>query len=316
MKPAQRLAMIPALSLLIALAIGQGSGLPHANAHGNFVPQETGTENVVPKPLEDIGIEEKLGAQVDPQLTFRNEKGETVPLASFFKGHKPVLLSLAYYSCPSLCNFHLNGLTDAFRDLKAPLGEEFEFVVVSIEPKENPELAAQKKAAYIESYGRPEGAKGWHFLTGDQAQITALAKQVGFKYRWDEESKQWAHTAAAYVLTPDGKISRYLYGIVFDPKVLRLSMVEASDGKIGTIVDKLTLFCFHFDPKGNKYAIAAFNVMRAGGALTVFILALFLIPFWFRNRREERESRNSSGSGPGKNPPGPKLGENRLQGEA
>lgn len=195
---------------------------------------------------------------------------------------------MAYYSCPSLCNFHLNGLNDAFKKLKEPVGKEFNFVVVSIEPKETPELAEQKKANYLKAYGRPEGNDGWHFLVGDEDSVRELAKQVGFGYKWDETQQQWAHAAAAFVLTPEGRISRYLYGIDFSPQTMRLSLVEASNGRIGTLADKLTLFCFHFDPKASKYTLAAFNVVRAGGALMVIILAAFLTPFWFRNRRAEK----------------------------
>lgn len=249
---------------------------------------EAGIENETPQQLEGVGITEHLGDHVNLDLNFRNEQGEVVPLRTYFKDHKPVLLTMAYYSCPSLCNFHLNGLNDAFKKMSSPIGSEFNVVVVSIEPKETPELASAKKASYIKAYGRPEGAAGWHFLVGDEPQIRELAKQVGFGYRWDEEQKQWAHAAAAYVLTPEGRISRYLYGIDFDPKTVRLSLVEASNGRIGTLVDKLILYCFHFDPKASKYTLYAFNVMRSGSVLVVIVLAIFLAPFWFRNRREEK----------------------------
>jgi protein SCO1/2 len=175
-------------------------------------------------------------------------------------------------------------MNDAMREMPWTLGNEFDMVVVSIDAREKPELAAQKKASYIKAYGRPDGARGWHFLTGDEPQIQALARQVGFKYRWDEKEKQFAHASAAYVLTPDGRISRYLYGIVFTPQVLRLSLVEAGDGKIGSIVDKLTLWCFHYDPSSSKYALAATSVMRGGGVAAVLALAAFLFPFWYRQR--------------------------------
>ena len=180
--------------------------------------------------------------------------------------------------------------------MKATLGQEFEVVVVSIEPKEGPELAKQKRAAYIEAYGRPEGINGWHFLTGEEKNIRKLAEQVGFKYRWDEKQKQWAHASAAYAITPEGRVSRYFYGIVFDPKFVRLSMIEASNGFIGTIADKITLFCFHFDAKENKYTVAAFNIMRAGGGLTVLVMVAFLVPFWVRGRKREHDSGLHSGT--------------------
>ncbi|MES2963409.1 MAG: SCO family protein [Bdellovibrionota bacterium] len=276
---------------LIALALASAAGV-HAPssvlARGEMDSmQAEGFANAVPKPLEGIGIDEHLGEKIDLDLTFKDENGQSVPLRSFVKDGKPVLLSLAYYACPSLCNFHMNGLLDAFKKMPQPLGQEFNAVVVSIEPKETPQLARDKKATYMKSYGRPEGEKGWHFLTGDAASIAKLAKQVGFNYRWDEGEQQYAHASAATVVAPDGKISRYLYGIVFDPKTIRLSMIEASDGKVGTVVDKLILYCFHFDSKASKYSLAAFNVMRAGGVAIVVILAIFLAPFWFRSRKGE-----------------------------
>lgn len=261
------------------------------------LPPAPGMANETPEPLKEVGITEHLGDQIDLDLQFKDETGALVPLRSFFKDHKPVLLSLAYYSCPSLCNFHLNGLRDVFKALKAPLGHDFNAVVVSIDPRETPELAANKKTSYIESYGRPEGAEGWHFLVGEDANIKKLAEQVGFRYRWDEDEKQWAHAAAAYVITPDGKISRYLYGIEFSPQTLRLSMIEASNGRIGNIVDKLILFCFHFDPKASKYTIYAFNVMRVGGGMVALLIMGYLALFWVRSRRENSIV-NGGGDGP------------------
>jgi protein SCO1/2 len=274
---------------IVCLGLALSASAPSSAAFArDLVKGATGVENEVPASMKDIGIEEHLGDTVNLDLKFKNEKGEVVPLRHYFDGHKPVLLSLAYYSCPSLCNFHLNGLNDAFKQMKQPLGHEFNVVVVSIEPKETPELASAKRASYLKAYGRPEGDGGWHFLVGSQDQIAELAKEVGFKYRWDEGQKQYAHASAAYVLTPIGQISRYLYGIVFDPKTVRLSMIEASEGRIGTIVDKLTLFCFHYDQKGSKYALAAFNVVRAAALLIVLVMAMFMTPFWLKARRDNK----------------------------
>jgi protein SCO1/2 len=181
----------------VAVMLGQAMASGHAFAHEGFDGRDAGSSNETPEELKNVGIEEHLGDQVDMGLTFRDEMGAVVPLSAFTANHKPVLLTLAYYECPGLCNFHLNGLTDAFKEIKEPLGKEFEVVVVSIQPKETPELAAKKKDAYLKAYGRPEGANGWHFLTGDQANISKLAQQVGFKYHWDEKEKQFAHTSAA-----------------------------------------------------------------------------------------------------------------------
>ena len=260
-----------------------------AVAHDLNVREVPGYENEVPKQLVGVGITEHMGQTIDLDLKFKDEAGKTVTLRDFVgQNGQAALLSLAYYSCPSLCSFHLNGLKDAFKQMKKPLGSEFQAIVVSIEPKETPTLAAAKKATYIQAYGRPEGAKGWHFLTGDAENITKLAKQIGFNYRWDEEQKQWAHASAAAVLTPTGEISRYLYGIVFDPKTVRLSAIEAADGKTGTVMDRVILYCFHYNKSSSKYSLMVSNIMTGGGALILLVMAIFLVPFWIRNRRKSQ----------------------------
>lgn len=251
-----------------------------------FGRSQEGHPNEVPEQLKDVGITPKLGDKIDLDAKFVDSTGKEVTLRDYTKDGKPLLLSLAYFSCPSLCNFHLNGLNDAFKQMKEPLGKEFNLVVVSIEPKETPALAAAKQASYVKAYGRPEGDNGWHFLTASAAASAALAKSVGFAYKWDEKQKQYAHASAAYAIAPDGTITRYLYGIVFDPKTVRLSMLEASKGHIGNVVDKLTLYCFHYDANTNQYTLAAFNLMRAGGILIMLVLGAFIVPFWFRSRRE------------------------------
>lgn len=251
-----------------------------------FAKPKEGHSNETPKDLENLDIEQKLGDKIDLDATFVDHEGKSVRLADYVKDGKPLLLSLAYFNCPSLCNFHLNGLNDAFKAMAKPLGDEFNVVVVSFDPKEKTPLASAKRENYLKAYGRPEGAKGWHFLTGESPAIEPLANAVGFKYRWDEEQKQYAHAAAAYAISPDGTISRYFYGITFDPKTVRLSMIEASKGLVGSLVDKLTLFCFHYDPKESRYTVAAFNVMRAGGVMMLLVLGAFLLPFWIRSRKE------------------------------
>lgn len=252
-----------------------------------FVKAAPGHLNETPTELTDVGIEPKLGDKVDLDAKFFDHTGREVTLRDYTKDGKPILLSLAYYSCPSLCNFHLNGLNDAFKQMKQPLGEEFNLVIVSFDPKEKPPLASAKRDNYLKEYARPEGDSGWHFLTGAAESSAALAKAVGFGFRWDESQKQYAHASAAFAISPDGTITRYLFGIVFDPKTVRLSMLEASKGKIGTVIDKLILYCFHYDPKENKYTLAAFNVMRAGGIMILLVLGAFLVPFWFRGRDQK-----------------------------
>ncbi len=277
-----------ALAALATISVASSSF-----AHDGLQRKDEGIANETPEQLKGVGIDEHIGQNVDLDLKFKDETGALVPLRNFVgQNGQAAFLSLAYYSCPSLCSFHLNGLKDAFKEIKKPLGSEFQAIVVSIEPKETPELASQKKENYIRAYGRPEGAKGWHFLTGDQASIAALAKQVGFNYRWDEDQKQWAHASAAAVLTPTGEISRYLYGIVFDPKTVRLSAIEAADGKTGTAMDRLILYCFHYNAKSSKYSLMLSNIMSGGGALILVIMAIFLAPFWIRNFRHKTHQKS------------------------
>jgi protein SCO1 len=254
----------------------------------DFAKPIEGVANDTPAKLEDIGIDPHLGEKIDLDAKLIDEAGKEVTLRDFTKDGRPILLSLAYYSCPSLCSFHLNGLNDAFKQMKEPLGKEFNLVVVSFDPKETPALASAKKDSYLRAYDRPEGNRGWHFLTGAGPTTAALAKAVGFKYRWDEDQKQYAHASAAYAIAPDGTITRYLFGIVFDPKTVRLSMLEASKGHVGTVIDKLILYCFHYDAKANRYTLAAFNVMRAGGLLVLLVIGAFLVPFWFRTKENAR----------------------------
>lgn len=239
----------------------------------------------VPPELKDVGITEKLGDQLDLSLPFQNEKGETVTLGSFFDGKRPVLLSIVYYNCPGLCNFHLNGVADVLKNMDWQLGREFDMVVVSMDHTETPDLAAKKKANYIETLGRPEMEKGWHFLVGSEDSVKKLTSQLGFGFGWDEVSKQWAHSAAIHVLTPAGVISRYLYGIQFDPKTVRLSLVEASHGLLGTVIDKLVLTCFQYNPDTRGYAFYAYNIVRYGAGAVAVVLLAFLVPIWWRERR-------------------------------
>ena len=236
----------------------------------------------LPKELEGVGIAEKLGQAVDLDLTFIGEDGYPVTLRSFFGKGRPVILNLVYYSCPMLCNLVLNGQTSALREIPWTPGEEFEVVTISIDPTENFGLARSKKAVYLASYDRP--APGWHFLADHQGNIKKLAKQIGFNYRFDERQQQYAHSAAIMVLTPEGKVSRYLYGIRYRARDLRLALTEASEGKFGMSVERLLLFCFHYDPQAKSYVPFAANFMRAGGALIVLLMGFVLFRLWRRER--------------------------------
>jgi protein SCO1/2 len=241
-----------------------------------------------PAELQNVGVTEHLGAQLDTSLQFTDDKGVSAPLSRFFEKGKPVVMAIVYYSCPGLCNFHLNGLTDAMKAMKWTLGNQFELVAVSMNHRENAELAAHKKATYVKAYGRPESADGWHFLVGSEANVKKLADEFGFKFNWLPDKQQYAHASVTYVVTPEGKISRYLQGIQPDPTTLKLSLLEASNGKIGNIIDHAMMFCFQFDPHKNKYTLYAWNLMRIGAILMVLLLAVLLIPLWRREQRKER----------------------------
>ncbi|MGH9627509.1 MAG: SCO family protein [Bryobacteraceae bacterium] len=241
-----------------------------------------GAEEALPPELEGIDVEEKLGQKIDLDLTFTAENGYPATLRSFFKEGKPVILNLVYYRCPMLCNLVLNGQTDALREIPWTPGNEFEIVTVSIDPAETFALAAKKKQFYLATYDRP--ATGWHFLTDKNGNVQKLADQVGFRYRYDERQQQFVHAAAIMVLTPDGRVSRYLYGAKFKPRDVRLALTEASEGKLGTTVDKLLMFCFHYDSAARSYVPFARNIMRAGGVLVILIFGSVLVHLWRRER--------------------------------
>ena len=247
----------------------------------------------IPAELKDIGIEEKLGSQVAiNELTFKDESGQEVKLSQYFHTKKPVILTMVYYECPNLCNFLLNGLVDSMKPFNWTPGQEFDVISVSINPKEGPALAVAKKEAYLKSYGRPEAAEGWHFLTSSTDQAKRLADQLGFKYRYVEKEKQYAHSAALFVLTPEGKISRYLYGISFSEKDLRLSLLEASSGKIGTIIDRIILFCYRYNPATRKYSIYLTQLMQFAGLGTVLLFGGYMATFWYRQRKLNQGERH------------------------
>jgi len=235
--------------------------------------------NTRPPRLENVGIEQHLDAQVPPDLTFRDEAGKTVKLGNYF-GHKPLILNLVYYNCTMLCGEALAGLASAMRLIKFDVGNEFDVVTVSFDPRETPEMAAAKKKDYIGRYGRPNAAAGWHFLTGQADSINALTKAVGFQYQYDAKTNQYAHATAIMVLTPQGRISRYFYGVDFPPKDLRMGLVEASQGKIGNAVDAVLLYCYHYDPETGKYGAMVANILRLAAAATILIMGIFLFILW------------------------------------
>jgi protein SCO1 len=235
--------------------------------------------NTRPPRLENVGIEQHLDAQVPPDLTFRDDAGKTVKLGDYF-GHKPLILNLVYYNCTMLCGEALAGLSSAMRLVKFDVGNEFDVITVSFDPRETSEMAAVKKIDYVKRYGRPNAASGWHFLTGQAESINALTKVVGFQYQYDAKSNQFAHATAIMVLTPQGRISRYFYGVDFPPKDLRMGLVEASQGKIGNAVDAVLLYCYHYDPETGKYGAMVANILRLAAAATILVMGIFLFILW------------------------------------
>jgi protein SCO1/2 len=239
-----------------------------------------------PAILRNVSIEQRLDSPLPLGLEFRDESGRAVRLGDYF-GSRPVVLVLAYYDCPMLCTQVLNGLVSAMRILSFDAGREYEVVTVSFDPRDDPSDARAKKEPYVARYGRAGAAAGWHFLTGDPKAIAALTQAVGFRYTWDERLEQFAHASAIYVATPAGRLSRYFYGIEYAPRDLRLALVEASHGKIGTPVDQLLLYCYHYDPAAGRYGAVVMNMVRVAGVAFVLILSTFLFAMWRREKRRE-----------------------------
>lgn len=244
--------------------------------------QETGALDPI---YDGVGLDQKLGASIPEDVFFTNPYGEQVSLQAYFEDDRPVILNLVYHSCPMLCNVLMDGFTRALKEMEWTPGEQFDIVTISIAPNESRQLAHSKKVHYVEELGRPEAAAGWHFLTGDQASISRVADAVGFRYKWVDEIEQFAHPAIITILTPEGVISSYLQGLNFEPRDIRLALVEASGGSIGAPIDLITLYCLRYDPQSNSYVAHAENLMRLGGFLTVLALGAMLFVFWRRENR-------------------------------
>ena len=238
-------------------------------------PDPTMPSNQVPTALSTVSFEQRLNEQLPLDLEFRDETGRTVKLGDYY-GRKPVILTFVYYECPMLCTQVLNGLESALRVLTESVGKEFDVVTVSFDPKETPVLAAGKKKAYLERYKRPEAEQGWHFLTGDPASIEALTRAAGFSYSWDEATHQFAHASGIVVTTPAGKVARYFFGIDYSPRDVKFALIESSNEKIGTLADKLLLYCYHYNPATGNYGFVAMRAVRIGGAVTILALVGFV----------------------------------------
>ena len=249
-----------------------------------FIAAPLRADQALPPLARDVRIDQRLNEQLPPDLEFRDEMGHKVRLGQFFDG-RPHILTLVYFSCPKLCTLVLNGLRDALQATPGfDVGKQFNIITVSFDPRESPPMAAEKKKNYVASYGREGAEAGWHFLVGSQASIDRLTDAAGFRYAYDPKLDQFIHAATIIILTPEGRISRYLYGVKFAPKDLRLALVEASDRKIGSPIDQVLLLCYHYDPAAGKYTASVMNFVRAGGVLTILALAVFGLAMWRRER--------------------------------
>ena len=269
--------MVAACSYVHAQAGPPGPSSPLYGAR----PEAGNVSTGLPTALRDVRIEQKLDQQLPLELVFRDEKGQQVKLGQYFGGHKPVVLAFVYYDCPMLCTQVLNGMGEAFRVLPFELGKEYDVVTISFDPRESAELADAKKKVYVgylPAKMQASANAGWHFLTGDAESIKQITDAVGFRYHYDEATKQFAHASAIMVATPQGKLSRYYYGIQYSARDLRLGLIESSQNKIGSPVDQLLLYCYHYDPATGKYGAVVMNIVRAGGVVTLLtIVAMFFI---------------------------------------
>jgi protein SCO1 len=247
--------------------------------------QEPGIpSSTVPAALREIGFDQNLDKQVPLDAPFKDETGRVVKLGDYF-GKRPVVMLFAYYDCPMLCTVVINGLASALNVLSLVPGKDFEIVTVSFNPRDTPASASAKKAAYIARDKQPGAAAAWHFLTGDPSSIDPLTKAAGFRYVWDEETKQFAHPTGVMVLTPDGRLARYLFGIEYGPRDLRYAIVDASNGKVGSVVDSLVLYCYHYDPAMGRYSVAIMRLVRTAAAATVLAVGAFIFVMVRREKR-------------------------------
>jgi protein SCO1 len=262
--------------LLVVLTLVIAGATARAQFFNRMRKDEHAPKEPPSEVVQKVSIDQNLNAQLPLELPFRDETGRGVKLGEYF-GAKPVLLVLAYYECPQLCTQVLNGLAKALKVVKFDPGKDFEIVVVSIDPKETPGMAAEKKADLLRRYGRPDTAAGWHFLTGPQPSIDRLTEAVGFSYSYDQERNQYAHAAGMVILTPQGKISRYFFGLEYQPRDVRLGLIESSGGKIGNLVDQVLLYCFHYDPVVGRYSAMTLNILRLAAVATTVGLILLIV---------------------------------------
>lgn len=258
----------------------------------NRPPDEARVDSSLPRALREVGIDQRLNEQIPLDTVFRDETGREVRIGDYFNGGRPVLLALVYFDCPMMCIQVMGGITSSLKIVPFVPGRDFDVVLVSFDPRETPELAARNKERYLRRYGYPETAAGWHFLTGEQQSISRLADAVGFRYYFDETTEQFAHASGIMILTPDGHLARYFYGIEYSPRDVRLGLVEAAENRIGSPVDRILLYCYHYDPASGKYGATIMNIMRIGGILMIIgFAALYTVLRWWK----PRAARNNAG---------------------
>ncbi|CAN5588527.1 SCO family protein [soil metagenome] len=287
------------LMMVLALAAPFAELLSQKNEHYNsplysprkYEPGKSDVASGLPETLKKTGIEQRLGEQLPVDAEFTDENGRTIKLGDLFKNGRPAVLALVYYECPMLCNQILNGLTGTLKGISLEPGKDFDVIAISFDARENgkTELVKNKKASYMERYGRPGTEKGWHFLTGSQESIDAVTQAAGFSYEWDDASNQFAHASAIMLTTPEGELSRYFYGIDYAPRDVKLGLVESSESKIGSLTDQLLLYCYHYDPSTGKYGFAILNALRGAAIATLIGMVAMGFVFWRRNKAKKQE---------------------------
>lgn len=298
-KTGQKKAVARGFFLLAVLFCFPVAAVPQKNEHYNsplYSPKTydpaAAEGNGLPAALEKVGIEQKLGNALPLDTEFKDENGNNVRLGRYFESGRPVILAFVYYECPMLCNQVLNGLTGSLKGISFDAGREFDVVAISFDAREygKSDLAKSKKASYMERYGRPGTEYGWHFLTGTQESIDKAASAAGFSYKWDEKSGQFAHAAGVMVTTPDGRLSRYYYGIDYSPKDIKFGVMESAESRVGNAAEQLLLYCYHYDPATGKYGLAILSVIRLGGVATVLGIGAMAFVFWRKNKRKTADS--------------------------
>jgi protein SCO1/2 len=281
-------AALVSLTIALLLTAKPASALP-----GNQAEMSSGVAVGAPVPaaLAQVGIDEHLGARLPLDLTFRDHTGTSVRLDRYFERGRPIIVNLMYHRCPMLCSVVVDGLLGGLTQIAWSVGREFDVLTISIDPRDAPDVADRKRRQVLGRYGRDDAQRGWHFLVGEEAAIARLSDALGFTYRWDADQKQYAHPAAIFVVTPEGKIARYLYGVEFTPADLRFGLLEASEGRFVSTLERVLLFCYHYDATGRRYSIAIARVLRIGGILLLLGVGTALTFLWRNERRDAAAKR-------------------------